>query len=216
MFCRNCDGHGPIRRLLQLSLPLERPLRSRLRCPAMLISAHPTENPTSTSVEIIAIPNHAPNALTNLQITPASAQTLRQNQRYSCKNYRYGSSDTAPTRKSVPVRNRCWQNPENGRQGNELDISRSETDCRDGLAGNVESASHNETDALATTAKRHRVDVVKVSTAVEAEVSAKQAKSAAKQKKVATTVVAKSIPAAYHRASGYKFALTCCFGPAIC
>ena len=64
------------------------------------------------------------------------------------------------------------------------------------LLGNVESASQDETDALATTAKRHRVDVVKVSTAVEAEVSAKQAKSAAKQKKVATTVVAKSIPAA--------------------
>jgi hypothetical protein len=44
------------------------------------------------------------------------------------------------------------------------------------LLGNVESASQDETDALAT--------------------SAKQAKAAARQKKVATTVVAKSIPAA--------------------
>ena len=53
------------------------------------------------------------------------------------------------------------------------------------LLGSVESASQDETDALTATAKRHRVDVAKAHTTVEAEFSAKQAKAAAKQKKAA-------------------------------
>ncbi len=64
------------------------------------------------------------------------------------------------------------------------------------LLGSVESASQDETDALTTTAKRHRMDVVKVRTAVEAEVSAKQAKAAAKQKKVGSTKAVKPAKAA--------------------
>lgn len=50
------------------------------------------------------------------------------------------------------------------------------------LLGSVESASSDETDVLAATAKRHRVDVAKVRTAAEAEFAAKQAKAAATQK----------------------------------
>ncbi len=50
------------------------------------------------------------------------------------------------------------------------------------LLGSVEGGSSDETDVLAVTAKRHRVDAVKVRTAVEAEFAAKQAKAAAKQK----------------------------------
>jgi ParB family transcriptional regulator, chromosome partitioning protein len=57
------------------------------------------------------------------------------------------------------------------------------------LLGSVEGGSSDETDVLAVTAKRHRVDAVKVRTAVEAEFAAKQAKVAAKQKK---TVPAKT------------------------
>jgi hypothetical protein len=64
------------------------------------------------------------------------------------------------------------------------------------LLGSVESASQDETDTLTITAKRHRVDVVKVRTAVEAEVSAKQAKAAAKQKKAASTKITKPAKAA--------------------
>ncbi len=54
------------------------------------------------------------------------------------------------------------------------------------LLGNVESVSQDDTDALTVAAKRHRVDVTKVRTAVGAEFAAKQAKAAAKQKKVTT------------------------------
>lgn len=54
------------------------------------------------------------------------------------------------------------------------------------LLGSVESASQDEGDPLTATAKRHRVDVAKVRTAVEAEFAAKQAKAAAKEKKAAT------------------------------
>jgi ParB family transcriptional regulator, chromosome partitioning protein len=64
------------------------------------------------------------------------------------------------------------------------------------LLGSVESASQDETDALIVTAKRHRVDVAKVRTAVEAEVSAKQAKAATKQKKAASTKAARPAKAA--------------------
>ncbi|MDE3163373.1 MAG: ParB/RepB/Spo0J family partition protein [Acidobacteriota bacterium] len=64
------------------------------------------------------------------------------------------------------------------------------------LLGSVESASSDETDVLTGTAKRHRVDVAKVRTTVEAEFSAKQAKAAAKQKKTTTTKAAKPAKAA--------------------
>jgi ParB family chromosome partitioning protein len=64
------------------------------------------------------------------------------------------------------------------------------------LLGSVELASQDETDALTTTAKRHRVDVVKVRTAVEAEISAKQAKAVAKQKKAASIKTTKPAKAA--------------------
>jgi ParB family chromosome partitioning protein len=64
------------------------------------------------------------------------------------------------------------------------------------LLGSVESASQDETDALTVTAKRHRVDVAKVRTAVETEFTAKQAKAAAKQKKTAPTKTAKTAKAA--------------------
>ena len=62
------------------------------------------------------------------------------------------------------------------------------------LLGSVESVSQDDADALTATAKRQRVDVVKVRVAVEAEFAAKQAKAAAKQKKTAakTTKTAKA------------------------
>jgi len=64
------------------------------------------------------------------------------------------------------------------------------------LLGSVESASRDEGDLLTATAKRHRVDVAKVRTAVEAEFAAKQAKAAAKQRKVTSTKPAKAAKAA--------------------
>jgi ParB family chromosome partitioning protein len=64
------------------------------------------------------------------------------------------------------------------------------------LLGSVESASPDETDVLTATAKRHRVDVVKVRTAVAAEFAAKQAKAATKQKKTVTKSLAKVSKAA--------------------
>lgn len=54
------------------------------------------------------------------------------------------------------------------------------------LLGSVESTPQDDSDALVATAKRHRVDVAKIRTAVETELAAKQAKAAAKQKKTAT------------------------------
>jgi ParB family chromosome partitioning protein len=60
------------------------------------------------------------------------------------------------------------------------------------LLGSAESGSQDETDTLSATAKRHRVDVTKVRTAVEAEISAKQAKAAAKQKKATLPKSAKA------------------------
>jgi hypothetical protein len=54
------------------------------------------------------------------------------------------------------------------------------------LLGSVETASPDDADVLTVTAKRHRVDVVKVRTAADAEFGVKQAKPAAKQKKAAT------------------------------
>ena len=64
------------------------------------------------------------------------------------------------------------------------------------LLGSVESASQDETDALTATAKRHRVDIVKVRTAVDAEFAVKQAKAVAKQKKAASAKAAKPAKAA--------------------
>jgi hypothetical protein len=64
------------------------------------------------------------------------------------------------------------------------------------LLGSVESASQDEADVLTATAKRNRVDVVRLRTAVEAEVSANQARAAAKQKKPASTKAVKPAKAA--------------------
>ena len=64
------------------------------------------------------------------------------------------------------------------------------------LLGSVEPASQDETDTLTATAKRHRVDVAKMRTAVEAEVSAKQAKAVVKQKKAASAKTVKPAKAA--------------------
>lgn len=51
------------------------------------------------------------------------------------------------------------------------------------LLGSVESSSQENTDALTTAARRHRVDVAKLRKDVEADLAAKQAKVAAKAKK---------------------------------
>ena len=64
------------------------------------------------------------------------------------------------------------------------------------LLGSVESALPDEADVLTTTAKRHRVDVAKVRTTVEAEFATKQAKAAAKQKKTASAKPTKAAKAA--------------------
>lgn len=64
------------------------------------------------------------------------------------------------------------------------------------LLGSAESASQDETDVLTATAKRHRVDVAKVRTAIEAEFAARQAKAAAKQKKTAPAKTVKAPKAA--------------------
>jgi ParB family chromosome partitioning protein len=56
----------------------------------------------------------------------------------------------------------------------------------------VDHASPGDDDALATTAKRHRVDVVKVRKAVEQEFAAKRAKLETKQKTAAKKSTAKS------------------------
>jgi ParB family transcriptional regulator, chromosome partitioning protein len=64
------------------------------------------------------------------------------------------------------------------------------------LLGNTESASSEDTDVLSTTAKRHRVDAAKVRTAIEAELAAKQAKAAAKQKKTIPAKTTKPAKAA--------------------
>jgi ParB family chromosome partitioning protein len=53
------------------------------------------------------------------------------------------------------------------------------------LLGTVEAAPQAENDVLIVAAKRHRVDVAKVRTTVEAEFAAKQKKSTAKQKQPA-------------------------------
>lgn len=64
------------------------------------------------------------------------------------------------------------------------------------LLGSVESASQEETDVLTATAKRHRVDIAKVRTAMEAEMAAKQAKAEAKQKQPVNKATAKANKAA--------------------
>jgi ParB family chromosome partitioning protein len=64
------------------------------------------------------------------------------------------------------------------------------------LLGAVESTTASENDVLLATAKRHRVDVVKVRSAVAAEFTAKATKAAAKQKKVAPVKAAKTTAAA--------------------
>lgn len=64
------------------------------------------------------------------------------------------------------------------------------------LLGSVDSAAQDEPDLLFATAKRHRVDVAKVRTSVEAEFNAKQAKAAARQKQPAKKSAAKASKAA--------------------
>lgn len=64
------------------------------------------------------------------------------------------------------------------------------------LLTSVEVVSPQESDTLLAAAERHRVDVVKVRTAVEAEFAAKQAKAAAKQRKAVPVKSAKSTKAA--------------------
>lgn len=64
------------------------------------------------------------------------------------------------------------------------------------LLGSVDSASQDETDVLIATAKRHRVDVAKVRTSVEAEFAARQAKAAARQKQPAKKTATKASRAA--------------------
>jgi ParB family chromosome partitioning protein len=64
------------------------------------------------------------------------------------------------------------------------------------LLGSVEMAPQAENDTLITAAKRHRVDVAKVRTAVEAEFAAKQKKAQAKQKQPAKKAAAKAQAAA--------------------
>jgi len=64
------------------------------------------------------------------------------------------------------------------------------------LFGSVESSSPEGADALTTAARRHRVDVAKLRKDVEADLAAKQAKAAAKQKKAVTTKATKSTKAA--------------------
>jgi hypothetical protein len=54
------------------------------------------------------------------------------------------------------------------------------------LLHSVDPVSQEEGDTLTATAKRHRMDVAKMRTAVEAGVAARQAKAAAKQKKTTT------------------------------
>jgi ParB family chromosome partitioning protein len=64
------------------------------------------------------------------------------------------------------------------------------------LFGSVESTVEGESDVLLATAKRHRVDVVKVRSVVAAEFAARETKAAAKQKKTAPTKAAKATAAA--------------------
>ena len=64
------------------------------------------------------------------------------------------------------------------------------------LLGSVESASQEDSDALVTAVRRHRVDVAKVRKTVETEFAAKQAKQAAKQKGTVKKSTAKSSKAA--------------------
>jgi ParB family chromosome partitioning protein len=64
------------------------------------------------------------------------------------------------------------------------------------LLGSVESATPDETDALSTAARRHRVDVAKVRQTVTAEFAARQAKASAKQKKTAPAKPTKAAKAA--------------------
>jgi ParB family transcriptional regulator, chromosome partitioning protein len=64
------------------------------------------------------------------------------------------------------------------------------------LLGSVESASLEGSDALSTAARRHRVDVAKMRKDVETDLSAKQAKAKAKQKKAASAKPVKAAKAA--------------------
>ncbi|HEX4005501.1 MAG TPA: ParB/RepB/Spo0J family partition protein [Acidobacteriaceae bacterium] len=64
------------------------------------------------------------------------------------------------------------------------------------LLGSIESAPSDEADVLTATAKRHRVDVAKMRTTVESEFAAKQAKTAAKQKKATPAKSEKAAKAA--------------------
>jgi ParB family chromosome partitioning protein len=59
------------------------------------------------------------------------------------------------------------------------------------LLGSAESTTEDDNDALLRTAKRHRVDITKVRTAVAAEFTARATKTAAKQKKTAPAKASK-------------------------
>jgi hypothetical protein len=64
------------------------------------------------------------------------------------------------------------------------------------LLGSVEAISPQDSDTLIAAAKRHRVDVAKVRTAVGAEFAAKLKKAQAKQKQPAKKAAAKAQAAA--------------------
>ena len=64
------------------------------------------------------------------------------------------------------------------------------------LLGSVETTTEGDSDVLLATAKRHRIDVAKVRTAVVAEFAARATKTAAKQKKTAPAKSAKTAAAA--------------------
>jgi ParB family chromosome partitioning protein len=64
------------------------------------------------------------------------------------------------------------------------------------LLASVEATPQGDADMLVTAAKRHRVDVAKVRTAVEAEFAAKQKKAQAKQKQPAKKAATRARAAA--------------------
>ena len=64
------------------------------------------------------------------------------------------------------------------------------------LLGSVEAAPQGDADTLVAAAKRHRVDVVKMRTAVEAEFAAKLKKAQAKQKQPVKKAAVKAQAAA--------------------
>jgi hypothetical protein len=70
------------------------------------LRAHPTENSTSTSVEIIAIPNYAPNAAHKHENHSANSTHLHFSLSLNAKNDRNVWISNQLTWKSEPLRNR--------------------------------------------------------------------------------------------------------------